>query len=223
MGSLSERYLEAKRALFARVYTSLNPEQQKAVFTVNGPLLVLAGAGSGKTTVLVRRIAYLIRYGNAYFDDRVPADLCEDEVVRLEMAAQLEPEDITDILSEFSSEPCPPWRVLAITFTNKAANEIKNRLAAALGDESVSREIWAGTFHSICMRILRKHGEKLGYPANCTIYDTDDQKKLIQTCMKQLNIDEKTLPAKTVLGKISRAKDMLMTPDAFEADAGVDY
>lgn len=225
METLSVRYLKAKRALFARAYTSLNPEQQKAVFTVNGPLLVLAGAGSGKTTVLVRRIAHLIRYGNAYQDDCVPQDLCEEDVTRLETAVRLslEPDELADILAEFISDPCPPWRVLAITFTNKAANEIKNRLAAALGDESVSREIWAGTFHSICMRILRKHGDKLGYPANCTIYDTDDQKKLIQTCMKQLNIDEKTMPAKTVMGKISRAKDKLMTPDAFEADAGVDY
>ncbi|MBQ3125431.1 MAG: UvrD-helicase domain-containing protein [Clostridia bacterium] len=223
MESLSTRYINAKRALFDRAYGELNPEQRRAVFTVNGPLLILAGAGSGKTTVLVKRIAHIIRYGNAYFDESIPAGLTAAEVERLEGAAELEPADLGDILPEFICDPCPPWRVLAITFTNKAAGEIKSRLAAALGDESISREIWAGTFHSICMRILRKHGEKIGYAQNCTIYDTDDQKKLLQTVMKQLNIDEKTTPVKGVMNKISRAKDKLMTPDAFEADAGSDF
>ena len=223
MNTLSERYIAAKRAIFDRAFEMLNPEQRRAVFTINGPLLILAGAGSGKTTVLVRRIAYLIRYGNAYWDETVPGDLTEDEVVRLEGAAQLDPDALGDLLCEFIHEPCPPWRVLAITFTNKAANEIKTRLATALGDESASREIWAGTFHSICMRILRKHGEKIGYTSNCTIYDTDDQKKLLQACMKQLGIDEKVLPVKGVLNKISRAKDKLMTPEAFAADAGNDF
>ncbi|MBQ8397352.1 MAG: UvrD-helicase domain-containing protein [Clostridia bacterium] len=223
MESLSVRYINAKRAVFDRAYADLNPEQRRAVYTVNGPLLILAGAGSGKTTVLVKRIAHIIRYGNAYFDESTPAGLTEGDVARLEGAAQLEPEQLQDVLPEFISDPCPPWRVLAITFTNKAANEIKNRLAGVLGDESISREIWAGTFHSICMRILRKHGEKLGYAQNCTIYDTDDQKKLLQSVMKQLNIDEKVMPVKGVLNKISRAKDKLMTPDAFEADAGSDF
>lgn len=160
--SLSARYLNAKRAIFDCAYAELNPEQRRAVFTVNGPLLILAGAGSGKTTVLVKRIAYLVRYGNAYLDDTVPNGLTEADVSRLEGAASLEPEAMNDILPEFICDSCPPWRVLAITFTNKAANEIKSRLAAVLGDESISREIWAGTFHSICMRILRKHGDKLG-------------------------------------------------------------
>ncbi|MBQ2767534.1 MAG: UvrD-helicase domain-containing protein [Clostridia bacterium] len=223
MEQLSERYIEAKRALFDRAFSALNAEQRRAVYQINGPLLILAGAGSGKTTVLVKRIAYIIRYGNAYFDEGVPRDLSAAEVERLEGAAVLEPEQIEDILPEFISDPCPPWRVLAITFTNKAANEIKTRLAAALGDESTAKEIWAGTFHAICMRILRKHGDKLGYPPNCTIYDTDDQKKLLSACMKQLNIDEKVTPVKGVMNKISRAKDRLMTPDAFESDAGNDF
>ncbi len=223
MESLSSRYIKAKRAIFDLAYGKLNPEQRRAVFTVNGPLLVLAGAGSGKTTVLVKRIAYLIRYGNAYFDENVPQELDEAEVVRLERAAELDADVMEDILPEFISDPCPPWRVLAITFTNKAADEIKSRLATSLGDESISREIWAGTFHSICMRILRRHGDKLGYPPGCTIYDTEDQKKLLQSCMKQLGIDEKLTPVKGVMAKISGAKDKLMSPEDFAADAGVDY
>ncbi len=223
MESLSLRYMKAKQALFDRAYGELNPEQRRAVFTVNGPLLVLAGAGSGKTTVLVKRIAHLIRYGNAYFDGQVPPDTNEADLERLERALTLDADALADVLPEFISDPCPPWRVLAITFTNKAADEIKSRLASALGDESISREIWAGTFHAICMRILRKHGEKLGYPSNCTIYDADDQKKLLQSCMKQLRIDEKLMPVKGVMAKISRAKDKLMSPEDFEADAGSDF
>ena len=123
---LSQRYLTAKQALFERAYHTLNPRQQEAVFHVDGPLLILAGAGSGKTTVLVRRIAFLIRYGNAYFSDRVPQNLTEERVRRLEAAAEtLTPADVQPILDEFADSPCPPYRVLAITFTNKAANEIK--------------------------------------------------------------------------------------------------
>ena len=223
MDQLSTRYLQAKRDLFDRAFSSLNAEQRRAVYHVNGPLLILAGAGSGKTTVLVKRIAYIIRYGNAYHDERIPHGLTEADVVRIEGAKELDPDVLADVLPEFISDPCPPWRVLAITFTNKAANEIKARLASALGDESIAKEIWAGTFHAICMRILRKHGYRLGYPDNCTIYDTDDQKKLLSACMKQLNIDEKLMPVKGVMNRISRAKDKLMTPDIFETDAGNDF
>ena len=159
--NLSARYHTAKQALFERVYENLNPRQQEAVFHTNGPLLILAGAGSGKTTVLVRRIAFLIRYGNAYFSQKEPFDLTEEQVRELETAAErLTPEQIRPMLDDFADSPCPPYRILAITFTNKAANEIKERLANMFGDPAIAGEIWTGTFHSVCLRILRRYGDR---------------------------------------------------------------
>ncbi len=221
---LKERYLSAKRALFDKAYSSLNEKQREAVFTTEKPLLILAGAGSGKTTVLVKRIAFIIKYGNAYYNSYVPDGMNEDQIASLEAAIELPPEEIEQLLPVFISSPCPPWQVLAITFTNKAANEIKARLAGAFaGDESIASDIWAGTFHSICMRILRKFGYKVGYSEGFTIYDMDDAKKLISSCMKKLNIDEKMLPIKTVQNSISRAKDSLLTPESFESEMGSDF
>ena len=226
-GEMKERYLSLKRALFDKVYASLNERQRDAIYTVNGPLLVLAGAGSGKTTVLVKRIAFLIRYGNAYYSTYVPYGIDEKRILEMEDALAFPAEEIEEnILPEFISDPCPPWRVLAITFTNKAANEIKARLAQALdGDEGTqAKEIWAGTFHSICMRILRTHGDRLGYGSNLTIYDTDDAKKCYGAVMKELNIDEKVLPIKTVMNAVSRAKDKLLTPELYERECSAnDY
>ena len=221
--NLSTRYINAKRALFDKVYASLNEMQRRAVFTTEGPLLVLAGAGSGKTTVLVRRIAFLIRYGNAYYNDFVPAEITEAYVSDLERAVRLTVEEIEQILPEFIYEPCPPYRVLAITFTNKAAGEIKNRLVAELGDETLAKDIWSGTFHAVCMRILRTHCGLIGFAPGFTIYDTDDTKKAVVGVMKRLNIDEKQFPPKAVMTAISHAKDQLQTAEDFEIEAGSDF
>jgi len=220
---IKQRYLCAKRRLFDKVYGTLNESQRQAVFTTQGPLLVLAGAGSGKTTVLVRRIAFIIRYGNAYFCDDMPEGLTEQAVNRLERASLMDACDIEDILPEFSSSPCPPWQVLAITFTNKAANEIKSRIRNAFEDETVSNDIWAGTFHSICMRILRTWCESAGYAKGFTVYDADDSKKTVCSVLRELNIDEKMLPHKTVLSYISRAKERLMTPEEFARECNTDF
>ena len=221
--NLTARYLAAKRALFDKVYGSLNEMQRMAVFTTEGPLLVLAGAGSGKTTVLVRRIAFIIRYGNAYHTDHVPCGLTEEHVADLEHAVHLTVEEIEQILPEFIHDPCPPYRMLAITFTNKAAGEIKNRLVSQFADETLARDIWSGTFHSVCMRILRTYGDRIGYGKGFTIYDTDDTKKAIAGVMKKLNIDEKQFPPKAVMTAISHAKDRLLTPEDYEAEAGADF
>ena len=218
---LQSRYLAAKRALFERYYDSLNEKQREAVFTTEGSLLVLAGAGSGKTTVLVKRIIFMIRYGNAYFSEYVPHGLTEARVAALERAVDLEREEIGEILPEFISSPCPPWQILAITFTNKAANEIKSRLSAALGDEEGADSIWAGTFHSVCVRMLRTYGDRRGYDSGFTIYDTTDTKNALTECLKSLNIDEKSLPVKSVMAEISRAKDNLMTPEQYAQEFGV--
>ena len=223
MTDIKTEFLKAKRALFDRIYRKLNKDQREAIYTVNGPLLVLAGAGSGKTTVLVRRISHLIKYGNAYYDDRINQG-SESELDIFNSALKFaETEDIENMLTAYAVSPVAPWNILAITFTNKAANEIKTRLATTLGDEETASQIWAGTFHSICVRILRRFGDRLGYTQDFTIYDTDDVKKLIGSTMKSLNISDKVLPVRSVMNEISRAKDELITPDDYNLKVGNDY
>ncbi|NLZ35859.1 MAG: UvrD-helicase domain-containing protein [Clostridiales bacterium] len=217
------RYCAAVRRLFdEKIYGELNDRQREAVYCVNGPLLVLAGAGSGKTTVLVNRISHIIRFGDLYYasaetraDDETTERLCAAA------DSDISPEDAAELLSEYAVMPCPPWAMLAITFTNKAANEMKARLERTLSEKA--EEIWAGTFHSVGVRILRRYGERVGYQPRFSIYDTDDTKRLITACTKDLNIDEKNFPAKSVMTEISRAKDRLMTPEAYEEEAGKDY
>ena len=192
----------------------------RAVFTVNGQLLVLAGAGSGKTTVLVNRITYILKYGNAYFSNEIPEGVSLGMVEALEAAYDaMDGEELSELLSEFAFEPCSPWAMLAITFTNKAANEIKTRLSAALDDPAAAESVWAGTFHSVCMRILRKYGDRLGYRDGFSIYDTDDKKRLVTGCMKDLGIDEKRLAVRAVCNEISVAKDNLMTPEDYKRES----
>jgi len=217
--TLSERYIKIKRKLFDRMYSRLNEEQRYAVYTVNGPLLVLAGAGSGKTTVLVKRIEFIIKYGNAYLTDYVPFGMTEEDVTAYEnLLASGSDEDLAEALNDFAYDACPAWRVLAITFTNKAANEMKERLDRAFGEGDVSSQIWTGTFHKICMRILRKYASEAGLGTNYTIYDTDDSKKAVKAAIERINLDEKNYPTKTVLGYISKAKEKLVTPEDIFAE-----
>ena len=221
---LRDRYLRAKRALFDKAYGTLNDAQREAVFSTRGPLLVLAGAGSGKTTVLVKRIAFIIKYGNAYYSSFVPYSLTEERVIALERACrEYTPEQIEALLPQFTDEPCAPWQMLAITFTNKAAGEIKSRIAQEIEKEGLFSNIWSGTFHSICVRILRQHGDRIGYEPDFTVYDTEDTKKALSAVMKELRLDEKTLPVKYVASEISRAKEKLITPEDFAAEVDSDY
>ena len=223
MTDIKTEFIKAKRYLFDRIYKNLNKDQREAIYTVNGPLLVLAGAGSGKTTVLVKRISHLIKYGNAYYDNMVNQG-SESELDIFNSALKYaEIEDIENMLTAYAVAPVAPWNILAITFTNKAANEIKARLATTLGDEDIASQIWAGTFHSVCVRILRRFGDRLGYTQDFTIYDTDDVKKLIGATMKSLNISDKVLPVRSVMNEISRAKDELITPDEYNLKVGNDY
>ncbi len=211
------RYNAAKRALFDKMYVSLNDRQREAVYTVNGPLLVLAGAGSGKTTVLVERIGYIIRYGNAYFHETPASEISDEDIMRLESAINAPKEEIAALLEECAVSPCPPWSVLAITFTKKAAGEMKERLEKMLGPEA--NDVWAGTFHSVCVRLLRRFGDQIGLDKNFTIYDESDSQKMMSTVMKDLRIDDKALPVKNVLAVIGRLKDKLTTPEEFSAQA----
>ncbi len=219
--TVAERFDRIKRLLFEKMYGRLNEGQKQAVFAVNGPLLVLAGAGTGKTTVIVERIAHIIRFGDLYESSACPVDMTPGEVARLEAAIQLGEDEIAQVLADYVTNPCPPWDILCFTFTNKAADEMKDRLAQTLGDETASA-IWAGTFHSICMRFLRKYGESLGYSKDFTVYDTEDSKRCLKSCMQELDIDEAVLPVKSALADISRLKEKLITPQEFSADAQKD-
>lgn len=221
--NINASFLKLKRALFDKMYSNLNPEQRNAVYSVNGPLLVLAGAGSGKTTVLVRRIAHILRYGNAYFDSGVPNFVNEEELDKMqELYNSADADEIAHTLERYAVRPCKPWQIMTITFTNKAANEMKTRLEKILGD-GVGAEVWAGTFHSICVRILRQYTVEAGLKPNFTIYDTDDCKKIITQIIKSLNLDDKVFVPRSVMTAISRAKDSLMPPEEYAALNAKDY
>ena len=221
--TLRQKYLTVKRGLFDKYYEKLNDKQREAVYQIEGPLLILAGAGSGKTTVLVNRLAYIIRYGNAYHADLVPTDVNEAVIREMEAAAELDHDELGAYLTRFAVNPPQPWQVMAITFTNKAAREIKSRITSIFGEGSTEAgDIRSGTFHSICVQILRRYGEAIGYDRNFTICDTDDSKKQLTLCMKQLNIDDKMLPVKSVQSAISRAKDKLIEPEEYARQAGND-
>lgn len=214
-----EEFIKLKHKLFEKYYARLNSMQRSAVFAVNGPLLVLAGAGSGKTTVLVNRIANIITCGNAYEADVMPDDeALIDELKQL--AENGTREQIGAFLPRLAVNPAKPYKILCITFTNKAANEFKERLHVLLGP--CADDIWAGTFHSICVRILRRHIHLLGYDNSFTIYDAEDSKKLIGEALKKLNIDESILPVRTVLNVISRAKEKGLLPEDYALDCAAD-
>ncbi len=223
MSTIDKQYIEIKRQLFDKYYGFLNDEQRRAVFCVNGNLLVLAGAGSGKTTVLVNRIGFIIKYGNAYYSEYVPADINEEKIAKLKGALSFDRERLAKVLDEFCEGPCPPWNVLAITFTKKAAEEIRVRLASTLGEGVDTSSIWAGTFHSVCVRIIRRYADFIGYRADFSIYDTDNTKSVLKDVLKELRIDEKQLPIKSIRAEISRAKNALMTPKMHALDVRGDY
>ncbi|MBQ3076690.1 MAG: UvrD-helicase domain-containing protein, partial [Clostridia bacterium] len=203
-------------------YAAMNEAQLEAVLAPAAPMLILAGAGSGKTTVLVNRIAYLLRFGPIYQDETLPEGLDELMVELLEeYAREPAPEMEQQILSIIGARPVFPWRVMAVTFTNKAARELSERLIHQVG--AGAGEVLSGTFHAICARILRRDIERLGYPRDFTIYDTDDCKRVMKECVRGLNMDEKKFPPGSMLTIISRAKDSLMDPDQFEAENKSDF
>jgi len=210
---------EAKQAALKKYFSRMNDMQQEAVFAVNGPVLVLAGAGSGKTTVIVNRIANMINFGNAFYDESRQGS--EEDIRFLNDYAEGKTDDMETLRDIVASEPVKPWNILAITFTNKAAGELRERLSAMLGEEGMN--INASTFHSACLRILRVEIEALGYGRDFTIYDTDDSQRMIKAAMAELDISEKQLAPRAVLSEISFAKDKMITPAELKADAGQDY
>lgn len=210
---------DAKRAAMKKYFSRMNEMQQDAVFTVNGPLLVLAGAGSGKTTVIVNRIVNMINFGNAYFDDQRSAE--DDEIAFLNDYAEGKNDDFDSLRDIIAADPVKPWNILAITFTNKAAGELKERLSAVLGEDALN--INAATFHSACVRILRREIGCIGFSSDFTIYDSDDSQRMIKSVMAELGVSEKQFAPRSVLGEISFAKDKMISPEMMLEDAGGDY
>ena len=202
-----KRYIEARRKVIETDFGRLNPMQRKAVMATEGPLLILAGAGSGKTTVIINRIANLLRYGSASDSVELPENACEEDIDVMLCGGE-------EARRLAALDPVEPWRILAITFTNKAAGELKARLERMLGAEAAG-DIWASTFHSACVRILRRDCERLGYPRSFTIYDTADSLSLMKKILRDFSLDDKLFPPRTVLGEISRAKDEVLSPEDY--------
>ena len=213
--------LVLRRAVLEKDFARMNDRQKQAVFTVNGPLLILAGAGSGKTTVLINRIANILRYGDAYNSTYLRDDLDENDIAACKAYIENGVPLTTETQEHLSVSACAPWRIMAITFTNKAAGELKDRLCAMLGE--TANDIWASTFHSTCARILRRDGERIGYSSHFTVYDTDDQRRLMKSILKELDISEKNITPKSILNEISRAKDSLISPAEYALTVGDDF
>ncbi len=218
---MNSPFCELRRRIMEQDFSRMNAPQRQAVFQTEGPVLILAGAGSGKTTVLVNRIANIVKYGNAYVNTEEPFGLSQDDIAHLRSIAQNGGKPDERALRLCAVDPCPPWRILAITFTNKAAGELKERLTAMLGEDG--NQVMAGTFHSFCARILRQEGQALGYSSHFTIYDTDDSRRLMKDCMRSLNIEERIIGHKQILNEISRAKDSLVTPEEYALHAASDF
>ena len=213
--------LALRRAVLEKDFARMNDRQKQAVFTVNGPLLILAGAGSGKTTVLINRIANILRYGDAYNSTYLRDDLDENDIAACKAYIENGTPLTTETQEHLSVSACAPWRIMAITFTNKAAGELKDRLCSMLGE--TANDIWASTFHSTCARILRRDGERIGYSSHFTVYDTDDQRRLMKSILKELDISEKNITPKSILNEISRAKDSLISPAEYALTVGDDF
>jgi DNA helicase-2/ATP-dependent DNA helicase PcrA len=217
----NEQFEQLKMQVLRRFFARMNDRQQEAVFAVDGPVLVLAGAGSGKTTVLINRIANLIRFGQASEPGSDTRPVSEADIALLKEYLAGDTARAEDVIRRIAVRPVAPWRILAITFTNKAAGELKERLSKMLGEDG--NDIWASTFHSACARMLRKDGDRLGYSSHFTVYDTDDAKRVIKECMKSLRIDEKEMNPRTVMSEISKAKDALLTPEDYLTEHSSDF
>lgn len=211
MTDFEKRYIDARKEVVRADFAHLNPMQQEAVLATEGPLLILAGAGSGKTTVLINRIANLLKYGRAGDSDELPDDADEKQLETLLAGGER-----AKFLAKF--EPVEPWRILAITFTNKAAGELKDRLENMLGESA--RDIWACTFHSACVRILRRDAERLGYTSSFTIYDTSDSQSLIKHILKDMDIDDRMFAPRMLMAEISRAKDQGISASQYQEMPG---
>lgn len=215
----NDKYISLKRKALEKYFEKMNPEQRKAIFKIRGPVLILAGAGSGKTTVLVNRIANMIYFGDAYNSSETL--FTDEDAEFLKRYADGLETDSQRLKKIVSVNTIKPWNILAITFTNKAAGELKERISNMLGEEGDG--LTAATFHSACVRILRRECEKIGFTSEFTIYDSDDSQRVMKSCLQELDISDKMFPPRAVLSEISRQKDMMITPLEYENQNQTDY
>ena len=208
---LAQQFCALRDTYIEKQFGRLNDMQREAVFTTNGPLLILAGAGSGKTTVLVNRIANLIRFGSAHGSRWTPREVTEDDVKALRTAIMTGTDAPSWLDGMLRKDAVRSWNVMAITFTNKAAGELKERLRRMLGGEE-GDEVFASTFHSACVRILRRWAEEIGYPRSFTIYDSDDSQRVMKAVYKELSVDDKFFPVKSAINQIAAGKTSSSAP-----------
>lgn len=220
---LKEKYCLLRDKIIENKYVNLNSMQRRAVLAGDGPILILAGAGSGKTTVMVNRISRLIQFGNVYNSDYTPEDLTLEDIRVMEDMVQNSQNDPLDDRIKYLLEEkgVYPGSILAITFTNKAAKEMKERVMSLIGERA--SDIWISTFHSACVRILRRDIEKIGYSRNFVIYDDSDQKSIIKDCIKELEYNEKYFDVKSVKSHIGNLKDKLKKPEEYEKEVRGKY
>ncbi len=208
-------FTQVKKQCIDRFFSRTNPRQREAIYRLNGAVLIIAGAGSGKTTVLCNRIANMLLFGKSFHTEFERDFSSEDEAFLLSYADGKEentPENTARLSTLLGFERAAPWRIMAVTFTNKAAGELRERLERM---NAGGKDVFAGTFHSACVKMLRRGIEELGYKSSFTIYDTDDSLRVIKEVMKYLNISDKAFSPKEFQSKISRAKDKLITPERF--------
>ena len=218
---MNDEYNTLKKKALEKYFSRMNPEQQKAVFKIKGPLLILAGAGSGKTTVLINRIANMIYFGNAYNSHNTYGEPSADDMRFLKDYAEGKETDSSKLADIVAYDCVKPWNILAITFTNKAAGELKERLSSMLGEQGTG--ITAATFHSACVRILRRECERIDFTNKFTIYDSDDSLRTIKAILKEMDISEKMFPPRMILSEISHQKDMMISPEEYLSQSAQDY
>ena len=212
-----EREIELRKEYMEQQFSHLNEMQREAVFTVKGPLLILAGAGSGKTSVLINRISNMVRFGDSYASSFFPLSADEQTVQALGRAVEEKKRLPIESEQRISVGRVMPYNILAITFTNKAAGELRERLSRSLGE--LSSQVMASTFHSLCVKILRRDGGNLGIASNFTIYDTDDQRRTMKEIYKDFGVDEKFVSVKSAISRMSSYKDRMISPRETESMA----